>query len=88
MELKRTKSKAGSTPGSSHVLATACAEVHLFLRAAEDGGDVRPMRTVVKNLRRKLPDDADSPTYIFKEPGVGYRMARGETQGQGERDEG
>ena len=49
---------------------------------------MRPMRTVVKNLRRKLPDDADSPTYIFKEPGVGYRMAKGETQGQEERDEG
>ena len=34
------------------------------------------LRTVVKNLRRKLGDDADSPSYIFTEQRVGYRMAR------------
>ena len=33
--------------------------------------DSRPLRTAVKNLRRKLGDDADSPTYIFTEPRVG-----------------
>ena len=31
-------------------------------------GDSRPVRTAVKNLRRKLGDDAGSPTYIFTEP--------------------
>ena len=39
--------------------------------------DLRPMRTVVSSLRRKLGDDADNPTYIFTEPRIGYRMARG-----------
>ena len=34
-------------------------------------GDVRPMRTIVSKLRRKLGDDADNPTYIFTEPRVG-----------------
>ena len=47
-------------------------------------GDSRPVRTAVKNLRRKLGDDAGSPTYIFTEPRVGYRMAKGEGLGQEE----
>ena len=38
--------------------------------------DVRPMRTMVNKLRRKLGDDADDPTYIFTEPRVGYRMPK------------
>ena len=38
--------------------------------------DLRPLRTAVKTLRRKLGDDASNPTYIFTEPRVGYRMAR------------
>jgi len=42
-----------------------------------DSGDIRPMRTVVSRIRKKLGDDPDSPTYIFTEPRVGYRMARG-----------
>ncbi|MXZ40390.1 MAG: response regulator [Caldilineaceae bacterium SB0666_bin_21] len=40
--------------------------------------DLRPMRTVIKKLRRKLGDDAANPTYIFTEPRVGYRMPKGE----------
>ena len=40
--------------------------------------DVRPMRTIVSKLRRKLSDDADNPTYIFTELRVGYRMPKGE----------
>ena len=48
-------------------------------------GDSRPVRTAVKNLRRKLGDDAGSSTqYIFTEPRVGYRMAKGEGLGQEE----
>ena len=39
-----------------------------------DDTDLRPVRTVVKSLRRKLGDDARSPTYIFNQPRVGYRM--------------
>ena len=41
-------------------------------------GDVRPMRTIVNKLRRKLGDDAANPTYIFTEPRIGYRMPEGE----------
>ena len=38
--------------------------------------DTRILRTFIKNLRRKLGDDAQHPTYIFTEPRVGYRMER------------
>ena len=34
------------------------------------------LRTYVTYLRNKLGDDAKSPTYIFTEPRVGYRMAK------------
>ena len=39
-------------------------------------GDSELVRTFVKNLRRKLGDDAASPAYIVNERRVGYRMAR------------
>ena len=45
-------------------------------------GSVRPLRTIVNKLRRKLGDDAGNPTYIFTEPRVGYRMPRGEGREQ------
>ncbi len=41
-----------------------------------DSGDPRPIRSIVKNLRRKLGDDAAKPAYIFNDRQVGYRMAR------------
>ena len=41
-------------------------------------GDPRPVRTVVKSLRRKLGDAADNPAYVFTELGVGYFLAKGE----------
>ena len=47
-------------------------------------GDSRRVRTAAKQLRRKLGDDANNPTYILNEPRVGYRMPRGETQNQEE----
>ena len=40
------------------------------------GSDSQPVRTFVKNLRRKVGDNASRPRYIFTEPRVGYRMAR------------
>ena len=43
----------------------------------ERRGEPWLLRNVIKRLRRKLGDDADNPTYIFTEPRVGYRMARG-----------
>ena len=39
-----------------------------------NSGDFRPVRAFVKKLRRKLGDKAGSPTYIFTERQVGYRM--------------
>ena len=45
-------------------------------------GDVRPMRTIVSKVRRKLDDDACNPTYIFTEPRDSYRIPTRETQGQ------
>ncbi len=52
---------------------------HLLERVwgEKSSGDVRPMRTIVSKLRRKLGDDADNPIYIFTEPRVGYRMPDG-----------
>ena len=44
----------------------------------ERTGEPWLVREVVKRLRRKLGDDADNPAYIFTEPRVGYRMAKGE----------
>ena len=42
-------------------------------------GDSRRVRTAAKQLRRKLGDDANNPTFILNEPRVGYRMEKGET---------
>ena len=40
-----------------------------------DSADANLVRIFVRNLRRKLGDRATSPTYIFNQRGVGYRMA-------------
>ena len=48
------------------------------------GDDVRPMRTAINSIRRKFGDDAASPTYIFTEARVGYRMAKPEPPNGGE----
>ena len=55
---------------------------HLLRRVwrLEGDADVRPMRTAVSSLRRKLGDDAENPTYVFTELRVGYRMLRGESE--------
>ncbi len=45
-----------------------------------DEPNLRPMRTMVSKLRRKLGDDPADPTYVFTEPRVGFRMPRGETE--------
>ena len=50
----------------------------LLERVWGGSSDVRPMRTIVSKLRRKLGDDADRPSYIFTEPRVGYWMPKGE----------
>ena len=43
----------------------------------EYSGDVQLVRATMRNLRRKLGDDATDPRYVFTEPRVGYRMAKG-----------
>ena len=54
---------------------------HLLQRVwgSAHAGETGPLRTVVKNLRHKLDDDANSPRYIVTEPRIGYRMATSET---------
>ena len=50
----------------------------LLERVWGESGDVGfgPLRTVIKNLRRKLGDSAEHPRYVFTEPRAGYRMTR------------
>ena len=43
--------------------------------AGREGATGNRVRIFVKNLRRKLGEDAARPAYIFSERGVGYRMA-------------
>ena len=40
-----------------------------------EAGNSKLLRSFVRQLRRKLGDDARNPTYIFTEPRVGYLMA-------------
>ena len=53
---------------------------HLVERVWGERGvaDMRPMRTLINKLRRKLGDAGANPTYIFTERRVGYRMPKGE----------
>ena len=39
-------------------------------------GDIQLLRAFVKTLRQKLGDNARSPSYIFTEHGIGYRMPK------------
>ena len=59
---------------SGHVITYASLFRQVWGR--RDSGDPRPIRSVVKNLRRKLGDDAAKPAYIFNVRQVGYHMAR------------
>ena len=42
--------------------------------AKRGNSDRRPLHAAVKNVRRKLGDDAKNPKWIFNEPRVGYRL--------------
>ena len=44
--------------------------------------DLRPMRTVISSIRRKLGDGAEDSKYVLTELRVGYRMPKGEKPGQ------
>ena len=54
------------------------------LWGAKRPDDLGALRTHLKRLRSKLGEDASNPTYFFAEPRVGYRMAKGEEQGEKE----
>ena len=45
-------------------------------RRRRGSGNRKQVRAIVKNVRRKLGDDAASPAYVRNERGVGYRMPR------------
>ena len=53
---------------------------HLLNRVwgPQKSGGMRTLRTHLVRLRRKLGDEAETPTYVFAEPRVGYRMPKGE----------
>ena len=65
-------------------LGSALTHEQLLLRVwgSSQSGDARPMRTAIKNLRRKLGDEVGSPRYVVTVPRVGYRMPRPDTTGQ------
>ena len=46
-----------------------------LLRRVWNGANANLVRIFVRNLRRKLGDDAAGPRWIFNVRGVGYRMA-------------
>ena len=43
---------------------------------SRSSGNPRLVCAFIKKRRRKLGDDAASPTYIFTEPRVGYRFVK------------
>ena len=49
-------------------------------------GDLRALRAHVRRIRVKLGEDGNDPTYLFSVPKVGYRMPKGEGQGDAMRD--
>ena len=58
---------------------------HLLRRVwgLDADADVRPMRTAISSIRRKLGDDAANSAYIFTELRVGYRMPKREARVDG-----
>ena len=44
-------------------------------------GDLRALRAHIRRIRFKLGEDGNNPTYVFAVPRVGYRMPKGEGQG-------
>ena len=58
---------------------------HLLRRVwgLDADADVRPMRTTISGIRRKLGDDSEHPVYIFTEIRVGYRMPKEKTPEEG-----
>ena len=76
-------SSTGRSPSLHPTPGRVLTYEHLLRRIwrLEADADIRPMRTAITSLRRKLGDDAKDPTYIFTELRVGYRMPKEETEG-------
>ena len=68
--LAELSANAGRTMTYNHLLQRVWSQ--------RNNGDLRPLRTAVKSLRRNLGDSAANPQYIFTEPRIGYRMIKGE----------
>ncbi len=64
-------------------LGSALTHEQLLLRVwgSAESGDARPLRTTVKNLRRKLGDEVGKTRFIVTVPRVGYRMPRPDLTG-------
>ena len=54
---------------------------HLLRHVWGLDADIRPMHPAMSSLRRKVGDDAGTPTYTFTELRVGYSMPKGEEAG-------
>ena len=66
--LAKLASNAGAVIGHSQLLQEVW--------DSDQEEDIRSMRTVVKNLRQKLGDDARNPRFVVTVPRVGYRMPK------------
>jgi two-component system, OmpR family, KDP operon response regulator KdpE len=49
-------------------------DVFRALWEQEEGGDPRRLRSLVRQLRKKIESNAEEPTYLVTEPGFGYRF--------------
>ena len=78
MELSATEYKLLSELSISAGRALSHDQILQRVWSPKYSGESDLLRATVKNLRRKLGDNAKKPKYIFTEPRVGYRMA--ETQ--------
>ena len=75
MELTPTEYRLLEELASNGGRAVTYAELLHRVWGSEPTADLRPLRTVIRNLRRKLGEVPGSPRYIFTEARVGYRMA-------------
>ncbi len=64
-------------------LGSALTHEQLLLRVwgSDASGDARPLRTTVKNLRRKLGDEVGNTRFVATVARVGYRMPRPDLTG-------
>ena len=53
-------------------------QVAAGIYSRRSGQEQEMVRTIVKNLRGKLREEAGNPAYLFNEPKIGYRWGEGE----------